>query len=150
MEMVPDTLIPAMRRMVLIAALLLGTAGFAPALASADEPVAPSPPAGDAARGKTIFHGPGGCAYCHGTDGYIGKRPHKTDLHTEAIAKLDPKPADLRNAAALKSQDDAQRFQSIKFGHPGTAMFPRNTQLLDRDIADLVAYLAILRTEGAR
>lgn len=133
--------------MVLIAALLLGTAGFAPAPASAEEPVAP-PPAGDAGRGKTIFHGKGGCAFCHGTDGYVVKRPRKTDLHTEAIAKLDPKPADLRNAAALKSRDDAQRFRSIKFGHPGTAMFPRNTQLLDRDIADLVAYLAVLRTKG--
>lgn len=134
--------------MVLIAALLLGTAGFVPAPASAEEPVAPPLPAGDAARGRTIFHGKGGCAFCHGTDGYVVKRPRKTDLHTEAIAKLDPKPADLRNAAALKSQNDAQRFQSIKFGHPGTAMFPRNTQLLDRDIADLVAYLAVLRTKG--
>lgn len=138
-----------MRRTVLGVALLLGIAGFFPALAPAEEPVAP-PPAGDAARGKAIFHGKGGCAFCHGTDGYLVKRPRKTDLHTEAIAKLDPPPADLRNAAALKSQDDAQRFQSIKFGHPGTAMFPRNTQLPDRDIADLVAYLAILRTEGVR
>jgi cytochrome c553 len=139
-----------MKRMVLIAVLLLGTAGFAPGLASADEPVVPPLPAGDAVRGRTIFNGLGGCAFCHGTDGYVVKRPRKSDLHTEAIAKLDPKPADLRNAAALKSQDEAQRFASIKFGHPGTAMFPRNTQLLDREIADLVAYLAILRTEGAR
>ena len=139
-----------MRRMVLIAVFLLGTAGFAPARASVDEPAAPPLPAGDAARGKAIFHGQGGCAFCHGTDGYLVKRPHKTDLHTEAIAKLDPQPADLRNASALKSRDDAQRFASIKFGHPGTAMLPRNTQLLDRDIADLLAYLAILRTEGTR
>jgi mono/diheme cytochrome c family protein len=134
----------------LIAALLFSTAGFVSGLASADEPVAPPLPAGDAGRGKTIFHGKGGCAFCHGTDGYIVKRPRKTDLHTEAIAKLDPPPADLRNAAALKSKDDAQRFQSIKFGHPGTAMFPRNTQLSDREIADLVAYLAVLRTKETR
>ena len=134
--------------MVLIAALLLGTAGFTPAPAPADEPAMPPLPAGDAARGNTIFHGRGGCAFCHGTDGYIGKRPRKTDLHTEAIAKLDPQPADLRKAAALTSRDEAQRFASIKFGHPGTAMFPRKTQLSDRDIADLLAYLAILRTGG--
>lgn len=139
-----------MRRTVLIAALLLGTAGFAPALADADERVVPRLPAGNAARGKTIFHGKGGCAFCHGTDGYVGKRPRKTDLHTEAIAKLDPPPADLRNAAGLKSKDEAQRFASIKFGHPGTAMLPRKTQLLDREIADLLAYLAVLRTEGTR
>ena len=134
-----------MKRMILIAALLLGTVGFVPASARAEEPVAP-PPAGDAARGKTIFHGKGGCAYCHGTDGDIGRRPRKSDAHTQVIAQLDPQPADLRNAAALKSKDDAQRFASIKFGHPGTAMFPRETQLLDSDIADLLAYLAILRT----
>jgi len=135
-----------MWRMVLIAALLLGMAGFAPARARAEEPLAPLP-AGEAARGKAIYHGRGGCAYCHGTDGDIGRRPRKTDAHTQAIAQLDPQPADLRSAATLKAQDDAQRFASIKFGHPGTAMFPRETQLLDRDIADLLAYLAILRTK---
>jgi len=133
-------------RTVLVAALLLGMAGFAPASARAEEPVVPPLPAGDAARGKAIFNGRGGCAYCHGTDGDIGRRPRKSDAHTQVIAQLDPQPADLRNAAALKSKDDAQRFASIKFGHPGTAMFPRETQLLDSDITDLLAYLAILRT----
>lgn len=137
-------------RMALIAALLLGTAGFAPGGASAADPAAPPPPAGDAARGKAIYHGKGGCAFCHGTDGYVVKKPYKTDLHTEAIAKLDPPPADLRNQASLKGRDDAQRFASIKFGHPGTAMFPRETQLLDGEIADVLAYLAVLRTEGTR
>ena len=137
-----------MRRMVLIAACLLGTAGLFSASARADEPAAPPLPAGDAARGKTIFHGKGGCAFCHGTNGYLSRKPHKSDLHTEAIAKLDPPPADLRNPAALKSRTDAQRFASIKFGHPGTAMLPRKTQLSDREIADLLAYLAVLRTEG--
>jgi len=134
--------------MALIAALLLGPTGFAPAPVSAEEPVVPPLPAGDAARGKTIYHGKGGCAFCHGTNGYVVKKPRKTDLHSEAIAKLNPPPADLRNVAGLKSKDDAQRFASIKFGHPGTAMFPRKTQLLDREIADLVAYLAVLRTKG--
>lgn len=137
-----------MRLMALLAAVLLFTAGLLPAPAQGDEPVVPPLEAGDAAKGKTIYHGKGGCAFCHGTNGYVVKKPHKTDLHSEAIAKLDPPPADLRNAAGLKSQDDAQRFASIKFGHPGTAMFPRKTQLLDREIADLVAYLAVLRTAG--
>jgi mono/diheme cytochrome c family protein len=139
-----------MMRMVLIAAFLLGTAGFPPALARAEEPVVPPLPAGDAMRGKMIFNGLGGCAYCHGADGRIGNRPRKSDAHTELIAKLDPQPADLRNAAALKSQDEAQRFLSIKFGHPGTAMFPKKTLLLDREIADLLAYLSVLRAEGSR
>jgi mono/diheme cytochrome c family protein len=136
--------------MILIATVLFGAAGVAPILASADEPGASPLPAGAAARGKAIYHGKGGCAFCHGTDGYAARKPRKTDLHTEAIAKLDPPPTDLRNAAALKSKDDAQRFQSIKFGHPGTAMLPRKTQLTDGDIADVLAYLAILRAEGSR
>ena len=135
-------------RMVLIAALLLGTAGVVPSPAIGEAPPAPAPPTGNAARGKAIYHGKGGCAFCHGTDGYVVKKPHKTDLHTEAIAKLDPPPADLRNPASLKSQDEAQRFASIKFGHPGTAMFPRKTQLRDSEIADVLAYLSVLRTEG--
>ncbi len=133
-----------MNRPILIAALLLGVTGFVPVPAFADEP----PKAGDAARGKTIFHGKGGCAFCHGTDGYVLTKPHKSDLHTEAIAKFDPPPADLRNPATLKSKDEAQRFRSIKFGHPGTAMFPREMQLSDAEIADVLAYLALLRAEG--
>jgi mono/diheme cytochrome c family protein len=133
--------------MVLIATLLLGTAGVVPSPAIAEAPPAPPPPVGDAARGKAIYHGKGGCAFCHGTDGYVVKKPRKTDLHTEAIAKLDPPPADLRNPASLKSKDEAQRFASIKFGHPGTAMFPRETQLSDHEIADVLAYLAVLRAE---
>jgi mono/diheme cytochrome c family protein len=137
--------VDAVTRLVLIAALLLGAAS-----ASADEPVVPPLPAGDAAQGKMIFNGRGGCAYCHGADGRIGKKPRKSKELTELITKLDPQPADLRNAAALKSQDDAQRFLSVKFGHPGTAMFPKKTLLMDREIADLLAYLSVLRAEGSR
>lgn len=137
-----------MKLMALLAALLLVTAGLLSTPAQAEEPVVPPLPAGDAAKGKTIFHGIGGCAYCHGTEGDLTKRPHKSKELTELIAKLDPQPADLRNPATLKSRDETERFVSIKFGHPGTAMFPRKTQLLDREIADLVAYLAILRAKG--
>jgi mono/diheme cytochrome c family protein len=135
-----------MMRTVLIAAVLIGAAGLTPA--HAEEPVVPPLPAGDAARGKAIYHGTGGCANCHGTDGDIGRRPHKSDALMQGIAKLNPQPADLRNPAALKSQDEAQRFLSIKFGHPGTAMYAKKNLLLDREIADLLAYLALLRTEG--
>jgi mono/diheme cytochrome c family protein len=136
--------------MVLIAALLAGPAGFVPASARAEAPVVPPLPAGDAVRGKAIFNGLGGCANCHGTDGYIGRRPHKSEALTQGIAKLNPQPADLRHAAALKAQDEAQRFVSIKFGHPGTAMYAKKNLLLDREIADLLAYLSVLRAEGAR
>jgi cytochrome c553 len=132
-----------MRRLFLIVLLLPGPIG---AFAADPAPL----PSGDAARGKAIYHGTGGCAFCHGTDGYAARKPRKSDLHAEAIAKLDPPPTDLRNPAALKSKDEAERFSAIKFGHPGTAMLPRKTQLTDGDIADVLAYLAILRAEGPK
>jgi mono/diheme cytochrome c family protein len=136
--------------MVLIAALLAGPAGFVPTSARSEAPVVPPLPAGDAVRGKAIFNGLGGCANCHGTDGYIGRRPHKSEALTQGIAKLNPQSADLRHAAALKAQDEAQRFVSIKFGHPGTAMYAKKSLPPDREIADLLAYLSVLRAEGAR
>jgi mono/diheme cytochrome c family protein len=132
-----------------MAAFLLGAAGLASAPAGAEEPVVPPLPTGDADRGKAIFNGVGGCANCHGTDGYIGRRPHRSDALTRGIAKLNPQPADLRNAAVLKAQDEAQRFLSIKFGHPSTAMYPKKNLLLDREIADVLAYLSVLRAEGS-
>lgn len=58
-----------------------------------------------------------------------------------------PPPADLRNPSRLKSQTDADRLRSIKFGHPGTAMFPKQF-LSEREVADLLAYLATLREEA--
>jgi len=137
-----------MTRVPAVVVLLLLITGFIPAPASAEAPVTPPLPTGDAARGKTIFNGLGGCANCHGTDGYIGRRPHRSEALTQGIAKLNPQPADLRNPAALKAQDEAQRFQSIKFGHPGTAMYAKKNLLLDSEIADLLAYLSVLRSEG--
>ncbi len=133
-----------MTRAMLATVLLLSLT----ALARAEEPVVPPLPEGDAARGQAIFNGLGGCANCHGTDGYLTKRPHQSEALTKGIAKLNPQPADLRDAATLKSQDEAQRFVSIKYGHPGTGMYPKKNLLLDREIADLLAYLAVLRAEG--
>jgi hypothetical protein len=46
----------------------------------------------------------------------------------------------------LKLATDAQRFNTVREGHSGTAMLP-DQQLTDEDIADLIAYLSILRRE---
>jgi cytochrome c553 len=67
---------------------------------------------------------------------------------TRMIENLNPKPADLRNPAALKSKNEAKRFISIRDGHRGTAMFPKKDLLSDQDIYDILAYLAILRSQG--
>ena len=58
--------------------------------------------------------------------------------------RLPAPPANLRNPGTLKSRNDEDRFRSIKLGHPGTAMYPKNL-LRDEDIRDLIAYLATLR-----
>jgi mono/diheme cytochrome c family protein len=139
-----------MMHVAMVGWLFLLLAGLASTPASAEGPVVPPLPTGDAARGRAIFNGLGGCANCHGTDGYIGRRPHKSEALTQGIAKLNPQPADLRNPGTLKAQDEAQRYLSIKFGHPGTAMYSKKNLLLDVEIVDVLAYLSVLRSEGSR
>lgn len=101
---------------------------------------------GDPERGRQVFHRIGGCSVCHGNEGHLNDRPPLSPKLKEAIDRLNPPPANLRNPAGLKSQNDQQRFLSIKFGHQGTAMFPKRF-LRDDEIADVVAYLAVLRGE---
>ena len=137
-----------MRLMALLASLLLCTVGLLSAPAQGDEPVVLPLPMDDAVRGRAIFNRRGGCANCHGRDGYIGRRPRQADSRTRRLEKLNPQPADLRNASALKAKDDTERFSTIKFGHPRTAMYAKKNLLRDTEIADLLVYLAVLRAEG--
>jgi cytochrome c553 len=112
--------------------------------------VAPAPDIsarGDAKSGRQIYHEIGGCAICHGIDGHLENRPPISMDLAEKLDRLPVPPANLRDAAGLKSQNDQDRFRSIKLGHPGTAMYPKNL-LRDDDIRDLVAYLATLRGEN--
>lgn len=103
---------------------------------------------GDAKQGRQLYHELGGCAICHGIEGHLNTRPPMSADLMKRLDALPAPPADLRNPAALRSQNDEDRYRSIKLGHPGTAMYPK-TLLRDEDIRDLVAYLATLR-EGAR
>ncbi len=112
--------------------------------------VAPAPDTsirGDAKSGRQIYHEIGGCAICHGIDGHLENRPPIPADLTEKLDRLPVPPANLRDAAGLKSQNDQDRVRSIKLGHPGTAMYPKNL-LRDDDIRDLIAYLATLRGES--
>lgn len=102
---------------------------------------------GDSERGKKIFNGKGFCYQCHGIDGYIDRRPHMAPEMTQMLDRLNPKPADFRNPASLKSKDDKDRFTAIREGHPGTVMFPKSF-LSDEEIADVLVYLAELRAEA--
>ncbi len=127
----------------------------APWLARGSLAWAASPPAsvdgdagGDRERGRSIFNGIGGCFNCHGYEGDITRRPRFSPKLADELAHLNPQPADLRNPAGLKSENDEQRFLAIKFGHPGTAMFPKKF-LTDQEINHILAYLAALRVEAA-
>lgn len=124
--------------------LMLGFSGLAASTSAQDPPVA----TGEANRGRAIFNGIGGCFNCHGNDGVITRLPRHAPQLAEELARLTPAPADLRNPSRLKSRTDADRLRSIKFGHPGTAMFPKKF-LSEREVADLLAYLATLREEAA-
>ncbi len=103
---------------------------------------------GDAKHGRQLYHELGGCAMCHGIEGHLHTRPPMSVDLVRRLDALPAPPADLRNPATLRSQNDEDRYRSIKLGHPGTAMYPK-TLLRDEDIRDLVAYLATLG-EGGR
>lgn len=122
-------------------ALLRGTASAAPA-----GPAVGGILQGDPVSGRQLYHETGGCAICHGIEGRLTQRPPISADLAQRLDRLPVPPANLRNPAGLKSRNDEDRFRSIKFGHPGTAMFPKHL-LRDDDIRDLVAYLGTLRPE---
>ncbi len=99
---------------------------------------------GDAERGRSLYHGRGTCASCHGVDGDPARRPSMNKETAAVIAKLKPPPADLRAPDQLRLLSEQQRFKAIRKGHPGTAMLP-DPSLSDQDIRDLLAYLGQLR-----
>ena len=103
---------------------------------------------GDAERGRAVFNGKGICHYCHGVDGHREQRPALEPDTAALIARLNPPPPDLRNPKTLRLADDGSRAHVIREGHPGTGMFP-DTTMTDQDLADVVAYLAQLRSAGA-
>lgn len=110
----------------------------------ASEPSSRTLLSGDAKNGRQLYHELGGCAMCHGIEGHLDRRPPTSKDLSKRLDSLPAPPANLRDPATLKSQNDEDRYRSIKLGHPGTAMYPK-TLLRDEDIRDLIAYLAGLR-----
>lgn len=118
--------------------------GF-PSSASASKPKQQ----GHAAAGRSVFNGKGVCYYCHGVDGYRDKVPPLEADTAALIARLNPPPADLRDPKRLRLTTDKARAKIIREGHEGTAMFP-DTTMTEQELADTLAYLALLRREGAQ
>lgn len=101
---------------------------------------------GNVMRGREIFNGKGICYYCHGIDGYIGRRPRLEADTAALIDKLNPPPSDLRNPEVLRLKTNKERARAIREGHPGTGMFP-DTTMTDQDLADTLLYLALIRKD---
>lgn len=125
----------SMRSLVLglaLLGLLLAACGGTPAATTS----APSVPAGDAAKGKTVFEGT--CSACHGPD-------------AKGIAGLGK---DLTTSQFAKGLSDADLVAFIKTGRTtsdpanttGVDMPPKggNPALTDQDLSDVVAYLRTL------
>ena len=93
----------------------------------------PAGPAGDAAKGQTVFAGT--CSSCHGPD-------------AKGLPGLGK---DLTTSEFVRTQSDVDLVNFIKVGRPasdpanttGVDMPPKggNPALTDQDIADVVAYL---------
>lgn len=102
--------------------------------------------AGDAAAGKAIYDGKGGCAACHGAAG-AGDGA--------AAAALDPKPASFAEAAFRLDTDgdgqtgsDVDLANSIKYGaakYGGNAAMPGRADFSDAEVNDLIAYIRSLK-----
>ena len=104
-------------------------------------------PKSNAETGRSVFNGKGVCSSCHGVDGYLDKRPQLASDTAAFIARLNPQPSDLRNPKTLRLKSDKARAKAIREGHSGTGMFP-DTRMTNQELADTLAYLAILRREG--
>jgi cytochrome c oxidase cbb3-type subunit 3 len=74
------------------------------------------------------------CINCHGTsgrgDGVVAEQ-------------LNPKPANL-TSEKTQAKPDAELLETIKFGRPGTAMPGWTSELDERDLRDVMAYLRTL------
>lgn len=96
---------------------------------------------GDSDKGRSLFNGKAVCNGCHGYNGQVNEIPEST---VALVAKLNPKPSNFRKPGSLKLKTNKQRFRTIKYGIPGTAMVPM-TPVTDEEIIDLLAYLKTLR-----
>lgn len=77
------------------------------------------------------------CINCHGASG-------RGD--GAAAEKLNPKPADL-TSDKTQAKQDAELLETIKFGRPGTAMPGWMSELDERDMRDVMAYLRTLSSK---
>lgn len=74
------------------------------------------------------------CVNCHGASG-------RGD--GAAAEKLEPKPADL-TSDKTQAKQDMELIETLKFGRPGTAMPGWMSELDERDMRNVLAYIRTL------
>ena len=86
------------------------------------------------ARGREIYQA--SCASCHGTtgrgDGFAGRA-------------LDPRPADLADAAGLRGSSPLDFYRRVTIGVAGTAMLPYEMAFSSEDRWAVALYASVLR-----
>lgn len=90
------------------------------------------PPKPDLEAGERIFKK--NCVNCHGPGG---------QGDGAAAEQLNPKPADL-TSEKTQAKQDAELLETVKFGRPGTAMSGWMSELDERDLRDVMAYIRTL------
>lgn len=108
--------------------------------------LAPSALAGDAAKGKEIYDGKGGCATCHGATG-------KGD--GAAAAALNPKPRSFASGEFAYDTDgdgktgtDTDLLNILKNGsaqYGGSPTMPGRADITDAELTDVVVYIRTLK-----
>ncbi len=94
---------------------------------------------GDPKKGKAKYTENMRCSACHGDTG-LGDGP--------AAVALNPKPRNFQDGAYMNAKPDEHFFKVIKNGGPAVGlsplMAPFGTQLSDKEIRDVVAFIRTL------
>lgn len=99
--------------------------GLSPAMAAPK----PSKPGGES-NPALLYHNY--CSVCHGDKG---------DGRSRAQGSLVPPPRDFTSPGATVELTRERMITGVKYGRPGTAMTPWNTQLTDKEIEAVVDYI---------
>lgn len=105
--------------------MALNLTGVSPAMAG----VQPSKPGG-ASNPALLYHNY--CSVCHGDKG---------DGRSRAQGSLVPPPRDFTSPGATVELTRERMISGVKYGRPGTAMTPWDTQLNDKEIEAVVDYI---------
>ena len=82
-------------------------------------------------QGKSLYHGKGTCASCHGPEG-AGDGP--------VASQLNPSPRNFQHPGFWRHRTEGEIFWVIKNGSPGTSMIGFAGQLADEEIWALIQY----------